>query len=388
MLIWTILTVVTALVAVALAIPLVRRYDAPAAERGAVIAVLRDQLTDLDAQAAAGTLPAAEASALKAEVQRRLLAEARAPEAAARPFTARGRAGMAFAAAGLVALAATGLYAYLGRPDLAGRAVAPPAQVATAAPAGPPGVDAMIGQLEARLTQSPDDATGWSMLGISYFQLGRYADAARAYERAVALRPDGEGYASALGEARVAAANGAVTPAAVESFRRAVAIDAKDARARYFLALSRDQAGDRKAALDEWIRLYREAPPGAPYATELRKVIEQAGAASGIEVASRIGAVPAGVPAPSTEAAAAVAALPAGDQQAMIRSMVDGLAQRLAADPGDAAGWERLMRARMVLGEPEAAARALKDGETAFAGDAAARARLRATASALGVPGT
>ena len=59
----------------------------------------------------------------------------------------------------------------------------------------------------------------------------------------------------------------------------------------------------------------------------------------------------------------------------MIRSMVDGLDARLAADGGSAQEWMQLMRALDVLGERERlrqviarAGEALKDDPTAAAG--------------------
>ena len=50
----------------------------------------------------------------------------------------------------------------------------------------------------------------------------------------------------------------------------------------------------------------------------------------------------------------------AGDQQAMIRSMVDGLEQKLAANPDNLDGWLRLIRARAVLGDTDKAKAAYK----------------------------
>ena len=44
------------------------------------------------------------------------------------------------------------------------------------------------------------------------------------------------------------------------------------------------------------------------------------------------------------------------DRAAMIESMVDGLSARLASDPRDPAGWTRLIRARLVLGQRDVAA--------------------------------
>ena len=45
------------------------------------------------------------------------------------------------------------------------------------------------------------------------------------------------------------------------------------------------------------------------------------------------------------------------------------------------------MRARMVLGEPDAASAALKQGVAAFGDSASDQAKLRSAAKSLGVPG-
>ena len=64
------------------------------------------------------------------------------------------------------------------------------------APASPPGgkllpdVSTMIERLAARLESAPDDVKGWRMLGWSYFNTGRYDQAAGAYAKAVALDPN------------------------------------------------------------------------------------------------------------------------------------------------------------------------------------------------------
>jgi cytochrome c-type biogenesis protein CcmH len=68
----------------------------------------------------------------------------------------------------------------------------------------------------------------------------------------------------------------------------------------------------------------------------------------------------------------------ANDQQAMIRSMVDRLDKRLAANGDDLDGWLRLARARNVLGETDAARQALTRAETHFKGDTAALEQIAA----------
>lgn len=52
-----------------------------------------------------------------------------------------------------------------------------------------PDVNTMIDRLAARLANAPQDGKGWRMLGWSYFNIGRYEEAAAAYGRASALDP-------------------------------------------------------------------------------------------------------------------------------------------------------------------------------------------------------
>ncbi|MEL7232496.1 MAG: c-type cytochrome biogenesis protein CcmI, partial [Pseudomonadota bacterium] len=54
------------------------------------------------------------------------------------------------------------------------------------------------------------------------------------------------------------------------------------------------------------------------------------------------------------------------DRAAMIQGMVDGLSARLDDNPRDPAGWVRLLRARAVLGQEEAAANDIERLRAAF----------------------
>jgi cytochrome c-type biogenesis protein CcmH len=92
------------------------------------------------------------------------------------------------------------------------------------------------------------------------------------------------------------------------------------------------------------------------------------------------------MPGPTPEQMAAAGKMSAGDQQAMIAGMVQRLSDRLVKNPRDLDGWQRLMRARMVLGQNDAAAQAYRDGMKAFSGSATEQASLRQSATELGVP--
>src|SRR3546814_18031263 len=78
--------------------------------------------------------------------------------------------------------------------------------------------------------------------------------------------------------------------AASEAFDKAIALDAKDPRARYFLAVRKDIGGDHQGAIDDWFALLSDTPRGAPWEADLRRTIEQVGALHTLEVAGRLAA--------------------------------------------------------------------------------------------------
>jgi len=384
LILWAILTFLVALVAVAITIALVRRHEARPEASG--LAVLRDQLNDVAAQQQAGAIPDETAEQLRVEIKRRMLAEGHAADPGLSPFGGATRMGIAFVVAGAIALGASTIYALRGAP---GQGAASPAMQAAAQPGEHPAGDAeaMVRSLEQRLAAQPDDAEGWRMLGWSYFQLRRFADSAQAYGKARSIDPNVPDYASAMGESLVQAAEGVVTPEARSAFETARAMDPSDARARYFLAVLKDQQGNAKGAIDEWIALLAESPADAPWVPHLRDTIAQSAAKAGIDVSARLPAIAPRAPGPDQADIAAAAQLSPDDRKAMIRSMVDGLAAKLAANPADAEGWMRLMRARMVLGDKSGAAAAYRTASQTFVGDAAITSQLTRAAQEIGLAG-
>ena len=384
------MTLLVVLVAVAVTISLVQRYDAQPETSG--LAVLLDQLNDVDAQQKAGAVSDDTADQLRLEIKRRILTEGHAPKSKLSPFSGRTRIGIAFATAGIIAVGATTIYALRGAPDQgaagpAGQAVAQPGLPAGEHPAGD--AEAMVRSLEQRLAAEPNDAEGWRMLGWSYFQLRRFADSAQAYGRARKIAPNEPGYASAMGESLVQAADGVVTPEARSAFEAARKMDSSDARARYFLAVLKDQQGNAKGAIEDWIALLNDSPADAPWVPHLRNTVTESAAKAGIDVSARLPAVaPVApvAPGPSQADMDAAAQLSPDERQAMIKSMVDGLAAKLATNPNDADGWMRLMRAQMVLGDTSGARAAYRTALRTFATDAAAIGQLTKAAQDLGLP--
>ncbi|SEH14770.1 cytochrome c-type biogenesis protein CcmH [Sphingopyxis sp. YR583] len=255
-----------------------------------------------------------------------------------------------------------------------------------------------LAELEARTKREPGSAEAWTALGAAKFDMSDFDGAATAYEKAVALSLESAGLWSALGEARVMGSDSDPMPsAALEAFNKAIALDAKDPRARYFLAVKKDIGGDHKGAIEDWFALLADTPQGAPWEADLRRTIEQVGQIHKIDVAQRLASTQArpltanempvaarAIPGPSRADMEAASQLPKGQQDQMIEGMVSGLEAKLKANPADVDRWIMLMRSRMTLGETAKAAQALKDG---IAANPAAAARLKAQAQLLGVPG-
>lgn len=312
------------------------------------------------------------------------------------------RAGrLALIAAGVIALGA-GAVAMLRGPETPPPAAEPP----PSAPSQQPSVDDVIAKLEAKLAENPEDAEGWRMLGWSYFQTERYAEAATALKKATKIDPDHAETWSFLGESLVLASKeeGRMPRDAKAAFDKAIKLDPKDARARYFQAVAMDLSGRHRQAINAWFDLLKDTPSDAPYAEDIREVIRNVGEKRKIDVEKRLAeaqfAAPAngvitdgphkaaaGIPGPTSEQMKAAAGMPKGQQEAMIQSMVDGLEAKLAANPANVDGWIMLLRSRVQLGEPKKAAEALQKGLAAFRNDSANARKLREAASSLGVAG-
>lgn len=319
------------------------------------------------------------------------------PEMAENPAPARrlSSATLALGAAAMLAVAAVAIAVFRSADPVAS---APGGKGATAG-----SVEEMVAEIEQRLRENPDNAADWRLLGWTYFELARRSESDEAfrsavarstlaYRRAAELEPSNAENWSSLGEVLQVVATD-VSPEAEQAFRRALQLNPEDPRARYFTAVHKDLRGQHQAAIEDWLALLRDTPPGAPWEADLRRTITQAAARHDIDVAGRMppaAAAPvpatAAIPGPTREQMEAARGIPPAQQDAMVRGMVERLAARLRQNPRDADGWIRLMRSRMVLNDPEAARQALDSSLAAFQGDSATQTRLRQAAQQLGVP--
>lgn len=399
---WLLMTLLLVGAAALVAWPFLRR---PKLADGASADIYKAQLAEIDREEAAGLMSADDARMARTEIQRRLLAATGASATLETPdMTLTDRTAFIAVAASL-AVGSAILYAVTGSPGAQGFNHPPvmagqmPQGMAVADASGAGGgqmggvapVDEMITSLEARLTSQPNDVEGWRMLGWSKFRTDDYAGAAAAYAKAAALAPNDSETQSAWGEAISRAAGGLVTDEAAKVLEIALKADPQDARARFLLGLRKEQNGEPAKALDDWIAMLDSAPADAPWFDEVRGRAVELSKSSGIDVTKRLPAARGGAgetiplspdaarPAgPTQQQMADAAAMPPEARQAMIDGMVSRLEARLRDNPNDLDGWLKLIRSYRVLGQTDAATRALADGKIQFSKDRAAQLKLDA----------
>jgi cytochrome c-type biogenesis protein CcmH len=241
-----------------------------------------------------------------------------------------------------------GTYYFLGRPHLAQR---------EAKGLDTREVNGLIPFLIQRVRQYPQDARAWRYLGQAYMEARDPRDAAKALAKVIELTGKGDPELNAAyGEALVAANSGAVPPEAEEAFTAALAADPHNAPARFYLGLAKAERNDRPGAIQLWQSLLNDTPVTSPLHQIL---VDRIAALTSQAVASGQATAP------------------------NPRAMVAMLAARLKADPNDALGWVRLMRAYTVLGETEKAKQALVDARKAFADNKDAQTAFTTAAKAL-----
>jgi cytochrome c-type biogenesis protein CcmH len=346
--------------------PLLRVQRQSAGRKAHDITVYRAQLTEIDEELARGSLTDSEAGAARLEIQRRLLRADAAVEG--RPAAAQqGVVAGALVILLLVPVLGGGLYMMLGRPEAAQLNLAQAQQRAAEDAKLRAETERLIAQLRERLTADPNRADGWLLLGRSLLAMDQAADAIPALDRAIALQPDEvEGYALRA-EALTLVADGSVTQPAQRDFRAVLERDPQHPGARYYLGLARLQEGDTRGAYDDWYSLAADSPADAPWLDLVHSRLRELAPRLGIALAQ---AIPEPRPAmqqpsgaiagPNREQVEAAQQMSAEDRMAMVRGMVERLAERLTENPEDADGWLRLARAREVLGEPESARQAFR----------------------------
>ncbi|WP_461521396.1 c-type cytochrome biogenesis protein CcmI [Rhizobium leguminosarum] len=378
MLFWILVAALTAALAVILLYPLLRGAKAADNIRAGEAAVYRDQLRELDRDLDGGLITPEEADYARAEIGRRLIAVS-AEEPAETPKPARHhRFTEAFV---LLVLPVLGLCLYLttGRPDL-------PSQPLEARLENPGNdVAVLITKAERHLAEKPDDGKGWDVLAPIYFRTMRVNDAQVAYRNAIRLLGPSPVRLDGLAETLMAVSDGVVTEEARQVLEQSLTLQPDNPRARFYIALSMEQAGRPDEARQAFEALAKQSPSDAPWLPLVNQHIAMNGGAPAGANPATPGANPSAPGNPTQEDVAAAENMSAGDRQQMIRGMVESLDAKLSEDPNNFEGWVRLVRSYAVLNDKDRAAGALKRGLAAFPPPGEKGRQLLALARELGI---
>ena len=239
-----------------------RRPRAPVSRHAANVSIYRDQLRELEADLAAGTLAQADYERSRAEVEARLLQDVRDPDATV-PLERRSTRGTALALGAAIPVVALAVYLTVGNPATLSRQIDHGATVQQ--------LESMVERLAARMRENPDDVQGWQLLGRSYAALGRFNESADAYAQAALRAPrDAQllvDFADALAMARGQRLEGEPE----KLVQRALEIDPQNPKG---LALAGTAAFERKdfaKAAEYWQRML----PLVPADSEDARIIQQ-----------------------------------------------------------------------------------------------------------------
>jgi cytochrome c-type biogenesis protein CcmH len=350
-----------AILAAVVALSLLPQRLAAAAPAQTSGSVYREQLQALERDLASGAVPAAEAESLRVELSRRLIEASRqvgqGPDLPA-------ISPLLFAL--FIPLIVIPLYWHFGAPNQRDVPLAP--RIANAIANND--FEAMLAQVEKHLEEKPDDVAGWKVAAAAYARLGHYEEAAHAYLKLASLEPPTADILTSYGEMLTIANKGIISKPAAQAFNQALALDPAYPKARFFAAMALKQDGKTDEAKSAYEKLLADAPADAPW----RKA-----------VISELSAMAATPPALTDQQVKDGTAMDKSAQNTMIHAMVDGLEQKLTANPGDLEGWLKLIRARMVLGEADKAKAAMEKANSEFKDQPEALARIAALAQETGL---
>jgi len=284
------------------------------------LAVLRDQRRELERDVEAGLLDRQAYESARAELERRVLEDVRPSAAVA---VAAGNRPVAYGVALAVPVIAATVYLLIGTPAGLDPAQSAPQQQDASHDITPEQMEGMVAGLARKLQSDPGNVDGWHMLARSYNALGRFGEAAKAYEKLIALVPANAELLADYADTLAMAQGKSLQGEPEKLVERALSIDAKNIKA---LALWGSAAYERRDFADaaaRWEKILALVPPESDLARTTQTNVAEARQLAGL--------------APAPAAANPAAAQPAAAAAARIEGMVDiDPALRAQAAPTDA----------------------------------------------------
>jgi cytochrome c-type biogenesis protein CcmH len=242
------------------------------------VAVYRDQIRELEADLAAGTLAREQFEGARRELEARLLADvqggAAIPRTAARGRIAAITAGIAIPVASILLYLAVGNPGALAPAESEGHGVTRQQ------------IESLIDRLAARMKENPEDATGWVMLGRSYAVLDRFPEAAEAYANAVKRSPPDAQLLADYADALAMAQGRRLQGEPERLIAKALAIDPRNVKALALAGTAAFENKDFKGAIVQWRKILDIVPADSDMANSIRDSIADAEQLAGGPVAA------------------------------------------------------------------------------------------------------
>jgi len=244
------------------------------------VALYQERVAELAAQQAAGVLDATQLANGRDEAARELLADTEGAEA-----PRQGHLGkvLPLLAAVLVPAMALGLYLHFGAADKV--------ELTQEFAAAPKSMEEMTTRLERAVQAQPDSAEGLYFLGRAYMAEQRPAEAAKAYERAVALAGRQPELLGQWAQAQYFAANKQWSPQVQALTDEALKADPNEVTSLGLRGIAAFEGERYQEAIDYWKRLLAQLPEGDASRAALQGGIDRAAERLGSTGAKPSGAV-------------------------------------------------------------------------------------------------
>lgn len=164
---------------------------------------------------------------------------------------------------------------------------------------------AMVDSLAEKMQQNPGDPKGWILLARSQNALARYVDAAKSYERAVALLPNDAQILADYADASAMTQDGRFDGKPLTLIRQALQADPNNMKALALAGTAEMRLGNKAQSLKHWQKLKTLVAKDSDDARELDSIIAEVnGISEGKPTLAAAQPAPAATPAPAAVAGA------------------------------------------------------------------------------------
>jgi len=363
MIFWIAIGTIAVVSVVALAMPIRNAMDGAdkgsddaQVETAAAREFYEQQLSELKRDLAAAKLGEAEFDAAKLELDKEFLRQSSiAQKQSARSYGSPLLIGLSIPVVLVIAFAT---YIYVGNPGMNNAPLAERVQNGENTDLA----DA-IAKIEKRLFDVPDDLQGWKVIAPIYMRQQAFDKAAIAFRNIVRIEGESADNLADLAEATLLVQQGDAAGEPLKLLRRALELEPNHLRSQFYLAGEATRSGEFADATTLWTNVLRDTVGNEPWLETARAGLKVA--QDGLQ--GQVGTVGG----PTQEEVDAAMQMSQVDRTEMIQNMVSGLEERLFETGGSPQEWQRLLRARLVQGDNQAAKKALEGARDSLKDDGA-----------------